>query len=311
MEDKVTSVTWVGGIYRKFEALCMEADDMMRQEAQAFIENHLQSVGANVKQFCSEFVRDVLPESSNESSTEVKQHDLVLKEATDAVAYMNSESAGEEKQLQIQKHDMLPERTDLGEYVSCNNPSVGVTLQTELPSALTVEESYYEEETQLQCEKNSVTSEDPCKSRVSDDLLESHSSSNDVPSSVAAELADSSEDESLHVEHAPCEQIAAGNSTGCCIDGTSSLLSPNGVKLDESCIVVDDDLELYILSSQERKLESSHWSYKKKLKEVLALASKSMKQNRRNTDPAAARSEVREVEEDGNEENSESDWEII
>ncbi|CAL1410356.1 unnamed protein product [Linum trigynum] len=307
MEDKVTS--WVGGIYRKVEAMCMEADDMMRQEAQAFVEIHLQSVGANVKQFCSEFVRDVLPQSSNGSSTRIKQRFQVSKETTDAVTYKNSKSAVEEEQLQIQKHDMLPEKIDHEESVSCNNPPIEATLQTEVPSEVTLEESYYQEETQVQCEKDGVTSEDRCQPAVSDDLLEQHSSSSDVKSAAAAELADSGDDDSLNAECAPYEQATAGQFDGCCSNETPNSISPNGVKLDESCIVVDD-LELYGLSSQERRYRT-HWSYKKKLKEVLGLASKSMKQNRRNQDPAAACPEVREVEEGGDQENFGSDWEII
>ncbi|XP_057465045.1 uncharacterized protein LOC130754809 isoform X2 [Actinidia eriantha] len=66
-------MAWFADIPQKFEALCLEVNDAMQEEALKYIENQfqtvgenienqLQTVGGNIKQFCSEFVHDLLPE---------------------------------------------------------------------------------------------------------------------------------------------------------------------------------------------------------------------------------------------------------
>ncbi|KAI3939600.1 hypothetical protein MKX01_038555 [Papaver californicum] len=54
-------ITWVGNIYDKFEAICLDAEDMMNQDTVKFVENQVQNVGGNIKKFCAEFVNDLLP----------------------------------------------------------------------------------------------------------------------------------------------------------------------------------------------------------------------------------------------------------
>ncbi|CAN0853392.1 hypothetical protein LINGRAHAP2_LOCUS5616 [Linum grandiflorum] len=186
MSDEETNVSWVGGIYRKFEALCVEADDIIRQEAHGFIENHLQPAGSNVKQFYSELVREMVSQSSPDGSTEEAQPDLVLKETTDSFTNVSFEVADEKKQIDLDES----ERSD------------------------------------------------------------------EVQSPVPAELGNSAEEEPLNVEHvqdnqSPCEQITAGNSN-------PSSVSGNAAKLDESCILVNDDDEEYVLALRERR----RWCYK-------------------------------------------------
>ncbi|KAA8540489.1 hypothetical protein F0562_024592 [Nyssa sinensis] len=66
----ISWVAWVGNICQKFEALCSELDDIMCEETIKYVENQLQTLGADVKQFCAEFVHDVLPPFSVDSMKE-------------------------------------------------------------------------------------------------------------------------------------------------------------------------------------------------------------------------------------------------
>ncbi|KAI3996869.1 hypothetical protein MKX01_021145 [Papaver californicum] len=54
-------ITWVGNIYDKFEAICLNAEDIMNQDTVKYVENQVQNVGGNIKKFCAEFVNDLLP----------------------------------------------------------------------------------------------------------------------------------------------------------------------------------------------------------------------------------------------------------
>ncbi|XP_026412626.1 uncharacterized protein LOC113308360 isoform X2 [Papaver somniferum] len=69
-------ITWVGNIYDKFEAICLDAEDIMSQDTVKYVENQVQNVGGNIKKFCAEFVNDLLP---IEDPVKVKDSD---KEAT-------------------------------------------------------------------------------------------------------------------------------------------------------------------------------------------------------------------------------------
>lgn len=74
MDFKYEGIAWVADIRQKFETLCLDVDDVMHEHEETFkyvenqlqtvganIENQLQTMGTNIKQFCSEFVQDVLP----------------------------------------------------------------------------------------------------------------------------------------------------------------------------------------------------------------------------------------------------------
>ncbi|GAV57377.1 hypothetical protein CFOL_v3_00914 [Cephalotus follicularis] len=61
MDKRCKGLSWVGNIYQKFEDMCMEVDDIMTpQETFKYVENQFNTVGANVKQFWSDLVQDVL-----------------------------------------------------------------------------------------------------------------------------------------------------------------------------------------------------------------------------------------------------------
>ncbi|XP_040958717.1 uncharacterized protein [Gossypium hirsutum] len=65
MEKKAKGIAWVGNLYQKFEAMCIEVDDMVCQETLRYVENQLQTVGSNVKQFCTELMQDLVASSTD------------------------------------------------------------------------------------------------------------------------------------------------------------------------------------------------------------------------------------------------------
>ncbi|KAK9065289.1 hypothetical protein SSX86_016672 [Deinandra increscens subsp. villosa] len=70
-------IAWVGHIYQKFEAMCLEVEEAMCQETAKYVENQVQTVGAGMKRFCSDVMQDLLPPSSKDLSR-VAGADLLL-----------------------------------------------------------------------------------------------------------------------------------------------------------------------------------------------------------------------------------------
>ncbi|KAF6136825.1 hypothetical protein GIB67_030110 [Kingdonia uniflora] len=64
MDLKYKSIAWVGNVYQKFEAMCLEVEDIMCQETAKYVEGQVQNVSASVKKFYSEVLQDLVPPSS-------------------------------------------------------------------------------------------------------------------------------------------------------------------------------------------------------------------------------------------------------
>ncbi|KAE8692264.1 Fiber Fb32-like protein isoform 3 [Hibiscus syriacus] len=56
MDFKIKGIGWVGGIYRKFETLCHEMDNIVNQDTVKYAENQGKSVGKSMKRFYSDVV---------------------------------------------------------------------------------------------------------------------------------------------------------------------------------------------------------------------------------------------------------------
>ncbi|CAN1194732.1 hypothetical protein LINPERPRIM_LOCUS42737 [Linum perenne] len=57
-------ITWVGDVYQKFEAMCLEVEETMYEDTVKFVENQVQTVGASMKKFCADVMKDLAPEDS-------------------------------------------------------------------------------------------------------------------------------------------------------------------------------------------------------------------------------------------------------
>ncbi|XP_039047897.1 uncharacterized protein LOC120188572 [Hibiscus syriacus] len=95
MKGKSKGIAWFGNIYQKFEAMCLEMDDMVCQETFQYVEDQLQTVGANVKQFCTELMQEVLPSSPTNSKEE---HDSSLVQNAD-VAHEDSNTSVDKERI--------------------------------------------------------------------------------------------------------------------------------------------------------------------------------------------------------------------
>ncbi|CAH8264335.1 unnamed protein product [Arabidopsis lyrata] len=60
-------IKWVGNVYQKFEAMCLEVEEIIVQDTAKYVENQVQTVGNSVKKFCSDVVQDLLPDDSVDS----------------------------------------------------------------------------------------------------------------------------------------------------------------------------------------------------------------------------------------------------
>ncbi|KAK4714695.1 hypothetical protein R3W88_020602 [Solanum pinnatisectum] len=58
--EKSRSKSWVGNIYHKFEVVCQEVDEFVTKDTVKYVENQVQTVGANMKKFYSGVVPDFL-----------------------------------------------------------------------------------------------------------------------------------------------------------------------------------------------------------------------------------------------------------
>ncbi|VVB07553.1 unnamed protein product [Arabis nemorensis] len=61
-------IRWVGNVYQKFEAMCLEVEEIIVQDTAKYVENQVQTVGNSVKKFCSDVVQDLLPDESDVGS---------------------------------------------------------------------------------------------------------------------------------------------------------------------------------------------------------------------------------------------------
>ncbi|XP_038682769.1 uncharacterized protein LOC119983154 isoform X2 [Tripterygium wilfordii] len=75
-------ITWVGHVYQKFESMCLEMEEAMYQDTVKYVENQVQTVGANVKRFYSDVMQDLLP-SSEMDPVKVPVSDLAVGQKAD------------------------------------------------------------------------------------------------------------------------------------------------------------------------------------------------------------------------------------
>lgn len=79
-------IAWVGNIYQKLEALCLEIEDNVYEDTVKYVENQVQTVGASVKKFYSDVVQDLLPPSEMDP-VKVAASDLPSKQYADTRIY--------------------------------------------------------------------------------------------------------------------------------------------------------------------------------------------------------------------------------
>ncbi|XP_034918582.2 uncharacterized protein [Populus alba] len=194
-------MAWMQNMYRKFEAMCLELDYILEQEGLEYV-NQLQTTGANVKQFCSEIMREVLSKPAEDTMDGVASDSCQVKNT--AVDRMSKEGI-------VQDHfDMEPCNLRQPLYSFSFEP-IKVTkddLSLEEMVAAEIHEKLmssfkeiHSEEKQVQLEKLDTPEEKDLSisvfSSTSYDLLESNSLTEvipiDKPSSKSVNLVYSNE----------------------------------------------------------------------------------------------------------------------
>ncbi|CAI9299688.1 unnamed protein product [Lactuca saligna] len=102
----VKGIAWVGNIYQKFEAMCLEVEEAMCQETAKYVENQVQTVGASMKRFCSDVMQDLLPPSSKDLS-KVASAELLLNPYLEFGIHMKPISTFKED-VSIKDQDPIP-----------------------------------------------------------------------------------------------------------------------------------------------------------------------------------------------------------
>ncbi|KAL4388313.1 hypothetical protein GQ457_09G002940 [Hibiscus cannabinus] len=87
MEGKSKGMAWFGDMYQRFEAMCMEVDDIVCQETLRYVESQLQTVGSNVQQFCTELIEELLPLSPTDPVEDLDSNQV---QNAGALAYEDS-----------------------------------------------------------------------------------------------------------------------------------------------------------------------------------------------------------------------------
>ncbi|KAJ6886005.1 hypothetical protein NC651_026621 [Populus alba x Populus x berolinensis] len=258
-------MAWMQNMYRKFEAMCLELDCILEPEGLEYV-NQLQTTGANVKQFCSEIMREVLPKPAEDTADGV---------ASDSCQVKNTEVDKMSKEGIFQDHfDMEPcnPRQPLYSFsvepikVTKDDLSLEEMVVAEIhEKSMSSFKEIHSEEKQVQLEKLDTPEEKDLSisvlSSTSYDLLESNSLTEvipiDKPSSKSVNLIYSNESKVPELGFTSSETSAESirqldNST----EDAANLGLSCTVKLDGSCFVIDCN-ELSSVSSEAGQLWSS------------------------------------------------------
>ncbi|XP_048232458.1 uncharacterized protein LOC8264205 isoform X3 [Ricinus communis] len=101
-------ISWVGNIYQKFEAMCLEVEEVMYQDTVKYVENQVQTVGSSVKRFYSDVMQDLLPPSSVDAAKGAGV-DVPLELYADLGIYMKPKVGVKEKQGKVDDRERLTE----------------------------------------------------------------------------------------------------------------------------------------------------------------------------------------------------------
>ncbi|KAJ7981566.1 Structural maintenance of chromosomes protein like [Quillaja saponaria] len=106
----VKGITWVGNIYQKFEAMCLEVEEMMYEDTVKYVENQVQTVGASVKKFYSDVMEDLLPPTSMDSDPKMASK-MLTEPNSDVGVCKKSNGSLKEKPVNIHQEKLMKEST--------------------------------------------------------------------------------------------------------------------------------------------------------------------------------------------------------
>ncbi|KAJ4891372.1 Uncharacterized protein Rs2_31120 [Raphanus sativus] len=121
-------ITWVGNVYQKFEAMCLEVEEIIVQDTAKYVENQVQTVGNSLKKFCSDVVQDFNPDDSVGSGKQLPVsmlHEYApvcsFKKKGDSVN-QKTRDAKREQEGKKDVFDMKLRGVDADDYDICTSP---------------------------------------------------------------------------------------------------------------------------------------------------------------------------------------------
>ncbi|EPS62712.1 hypothetical protein M569_12076, partial [Genlisea aurea] len=94
-------IAWVGNVYQKFEAMCLEVEEVVYEDTVKYMEGQMQKVSGSVKKFYTEIMDDLNP-SSGDAPAKYSESDLVW----DPFGHVH---------LMKKPRDIVPEEKEVGD----------------------------------------------------------------------------------------------------------------------------------------------------------------------------------------------------
>ncbi|XP_074354391.1 uncharacterized protein LOC141693260 isoform X2 [Apium graveolens] len=234
--------SWVGDIYQRFEAMCLEVEETLNEDAVKFIERQVQNVGTNVKKFYLDIMQDLV----SQDSTSVK---LPVTEFPRDSENQVSENLGRESLV-----SEIVDECASTEHIVLTSPQDSVVEGWKWESEEDEKEmaSYEENDADITI-KDTLT-----KSTALGDSKISQLTSELVASSVSGSISKCDKD-----------MIGSNDST----DQKMKKAKDGDIELDETCVFVNEN-NISFVSYKDAKPRS----YKKKIKEAFSLKKKSIRQ---------------------------------
>ncbi|KAK4577757.1 hypothetical protein RGQ29_028036 [Quercus rubra] len=286
-------IKWVGNIYQKFEAMCLEVEEIMYQDTVKYVEDQVQNVGATVKRFYSDVVQDFTPPSS-EDPVKVPASELPVERYSDVgiyrrrkVGHYRDGNIYNKSNLGIQEipeNDKLPQTEMSGEIAPINDvgrASSELSNQNQGASCdqtVTVSAPALVEVGRFDSIAESCNEVENASEHINDDSM--HSASSDMPF-----LVDSVGNEGKEMRPPSSDGLSAeSNAADICTNNGAISLFGSSLDLVQYNEVADkegfvshpgrsDDWSLEALESStvsERGVETTQQDAKKKIQEAFS-----------------------------------------
>ncbi|KAK4787381.1 hypothetical protein SAY86_011214 [Trapa natans] len=128
MSMDVKSLKWATNIYQKFEAMCLEVEEIVYQDTVKYVENQVQTVGANAKKFYSNAMEDFLPPPSPDLG-KLRIAEFVLEPFDHVEIYKNPKKMKKKEHLKVDI-GQLRKRSIAGSSAEANHVAVTSTVGT-------------------------------------------------------------------------------------------------------------------------------------------------------------------------------------
>ncbi|KAF8108721.1 hypothetical protein N665_0104s0045 [Sinapis alba] len=327
-------ITWVENVYQKFEAMCLEVEEIIVQDTAKYVENQVKAVGNSVKRFCSDVVQDLRSdEYAHVCSSLKKKRESMKQEEEDVTEGKKDGFAMELRGVDADDYDICTSprqsssggpyrRTRLGRKQGFKKEVTRTYIQKDSTSCL----SMVLHRTRLRNGVGTVKTSDPHPpGEVARLISKEECHRSDIQPGLAVVNSVRSQDTEIRTkdEHGlavansvrsqdsliqPC--IAISLPAGSVEQKSVILQELSGRSVEQSCIIVDRD-ELHCVFPDKEE-NNKHKPYKK----IRDAISSRMKQNREQEYKRLARQwyvedveNPRLIEEDQSSE--ESEWELL